>query len=445
MRQISGPDTQPWPSLRQAWYVVAVLEIAALLSYIDRFILGVLIEPIRGELAITDTQISLIAGGAFAIFFGFMALPLGRLADRTNRTRLIAFGVAGWSVMTLLSGLSRSYWELLLYRAGVGVGEASLSSSAYSLLCDYFPPHRLPLAISTYFVAATLGAAIGLTAGGWLSQWATSAGPVWLPLLGTLTPWRLCMVAVGLPGLLVALLVLTIREPARRGRLTPGADAPKSLPLRDIGRFVRDRRGFFVTHHVGFSLLAIYAYGLFIWGPTLLSRSYGLSTGRAGIVFGLAALVGGLVGAYASGGWAQILMRRGQHDAPMRLAAWATALLAPLAVIAPLAGDAMSATVLLGAALLLIAAASAVAPLILQLVAPNELRGQLLALFAFVSVVAGLGGGPTLVALLTEHVFGYPQALRYALAIVGGGAASLATALLFLGRAPFRAARFVPA
>ena len=379
-----------------------MLIIAALLSYVDRFILGVLIEPIRRDLGITDTQVSFIAGSAFAVFYGFMALPLGRLADYKNRVRIIAIGIFCWSVMTAVCGLSRTYWQLLIARMGVGIAEASLSSCAYSLISDHFPPARLPLAISVYVAAVMLGSGVGLIAGGSVFELTMRAGSMEVPGLGLLQPWQTSLIVVGLPGVLVSVLVLSIREPLRRHRLT-SVDRP--LSLREVVSFVRARARFLTFHHAGFSIMVMYTYAVFIWSPTFIARTYGWSVAESGTGFGVVVLLTGVTGTYCGGLLGQMLGKRGIEDSILRVSVYSLILLIPVSIIAPLMPSPTVALSALGLGIFLFSAAMAGAPVALQLVTPNELRGQLTALFSFSSVVIGLGGGPSAVAVLTDHVF----------------------------------------
>lgn len=424
-----------WPSPAYAWYVVMVLVVAALLSYIDRFILGVLIEPIRHDLNITDTQVSLVAGSAFALFYGFMALPLGRLADYKNRVHIIALGVFCWSVMTATCGLAQTYWQLLLARMGVGVAEASLSSSAFSLIADHFPPSRLPVAMSVYIAAVMLGSGVGLLAGGSVFELTMRMGAMHVAGVGLLQPWQISLIAVGLPGVLVSLLVLSIREPLRRNRST-AADRP--LPIREVVRFVRERARFLGFHHAGFSIMAAYTYAVFIWSTTLISRTYGWSVADAGMAFGIVVLLTGVTGLYCGGLLGQILTRRGVNDAILRVSVYSMAVLAPVSIVAPLMPTPFVGLCALGVTIFIFSVAMAGAPVALQLIAPNELRGQLGALFSFTSVVVGLGAGPSAVALLTDHVFGDPAAIRYSMAIVGGVTAAGGGILVAASLRPYR-------
>ena len=224
-------DAQPaWANPLYAWFVVLVLTIAYTCSFIDRQILTLLIEPIRRDLHITDTQVSLLGGLAFSILYTTLGIPIARLADQTHRRNLMAAGLAFWSIMTATCGLARSFWGLFAARIGVGVGEAALSPAAFSLLADYFPPQRLARAISVYSMGLYFGAGLALMIGGSVVKAVSSAPVHELPIIGEVFPWQMTFFAVGLLGLPALLLMFTIREPVRRG--VAQKPAPAQAPRR---------------------------------------------------------------------------------------------------------------------------------------------------------------------------------------------------------------------
>ena len=198
-----------------AWYVVAVLMLAYVCSFVDRQVLALMVPAVRRDLGISDTQMSLLMGLSFALFYSILGLPIGRLADRSSRRRIIVWGIAVWSVMTALCGAARNYWQLFLARMGVGVGEAALSPPAYSLIADYFPKDRLGTAIGVYSLGIYLGSGLAMMLGGWVTGRVAAAAMWTLPLIGEVRPWQAVFFVIGLPGLLLALWVGTLREPAR--------------------------------------------------------------------------------------------------------------------------------------------------------------------------------------------------------------------------------------
>jgi len=214
----SGPDpaADQRPSNAYAWYVVAVLTLTYTVSFIDRQIMSLMIEPIRRDLNITDTQVSLLIGLAFAVFYTLLGIPIARLADRRSRRTIIAVGIATWCFMTAFCGLARSYAQLFLARVGVGVGEAALSPSALSIISDYFPKRTRGRAIAVYNTGISLGTGLAMIVGGALVAHVMVSPPVRLPFVGELYAWQTVFMLVGLPGLFLALLMFTVREPRRR-------------------------------------------------------------------------------------------------------------------------------------------------------------------------------------------------------------------------------------
>lgn len=417
-----------------AWFVVAVLLTAYTLSFIDRMILSLLVGPIRADLGISDTQMSLLMGFAFAIFYSLLGIPLGTVADRGSRRGLIVAGVAAWSVMTALCGLTRSYATLFLARVGVGVGEATLSPAAYSILGDYFPRERLGRAMAVYSIGVPLGSGIALVAGALVVKLVSEGPATALPVLGELAPWRLAFLVIGLPGLLVALLIaLTVREPTR----ACGARAPVR---GEFAAFLRGHRTALTAHFCGMALVALVMYGAMAWIPQFLHRTYGMSTPQAGLWFGAATALCGAAGLLLGGWLADRMYRRGLKDAHLRVIRLNAVILLPLFIGMALAPTAAMALALMIAGMLLGTIHGGVAGAALQMIAPGHLRARLVALYFLVANLIGLGLGPTSIALATDHVFGNDAALRYAIALVTAIALPVAAVILTLGLKPFAAA-----
>jgi len=208
-------ESQPQSSLAYGWLTVGLLTIAYVFSFIDRYVLGLLIEPIKADLGLTDTQIGLLLGPAFAIFYATMGLPLGWLADRKNRVKIVAIGIAVWSIATAASGLARNFTHLFVARMSIGVGEATLSPCAMSIISDSFPPEKRSRPIAVYTMALSVGAGFASLLGAGVLTWAKSGGTMTLPGIGELMPWQATFFIVGLPGLILSVLFFLLREPAR--------------------------------------------------------------------------------------------------------------------------------------------------------------------------------------------------------------------------------------
>lgn len=427
----SAPVDPQTPSPAYAWYVVAVLLLAYTLSFIDRMILSLLVGPIRADLGISDLQMSLLMGFAFAVFYSALGIPLGWLADRRGRKGLIVAGVAAWSLMTAACALARGYVGLFLTRIGVGVGEATLSPAAYSMLGDYFPREKLGRAMAVYSIGVPLGSGIALVAGSLVVKFVTEGPVVALPLLGELAPWRLTFLWIGLPGLLVAALIaLTVREPKRLGEVS-------ATPRGEFLAFLRAHPAAIASHFSGMALVALVMYGAMAWIPQFLHRTYGMPVPQAGLWFGVATAACGACGLLLGGWMADNMYRRGFKDSHLRVIRLNAILLIPLFVgmaLAPTVGIALALMIL---GMLLGTIHGGVAGAALQLITPNRLRARMVALYFLVANLVGLGLGPTAIALVTDLGFHDDAALRYGLAIVTAVALPISAIILTLGLKPF--------
>ncbi len=267
-----------WPSRSYAWFVVIVLMTLYIFSFIDRMIIALLVAPIKADLNLTDTHIGLLHGLAFALFYTFMGIFIARLADNWNRTKLIAIGVLIWGLATAACGLAGSFAFLFAARVLVGVGEASLSPAAYSMISDYFPPEKRARAMSVYTSGIYFGVGAALIFGGIVIGLINRMGGLSLPVVGTVAPWQAVFFAVGLPGVLFFVIVrLFIREPERR---EVSATPPTFAAFR---AFAMKRRNLYLTHYVGFAFLVLYSYSFSAWTPAVLTRSFGSTSSETGV------------------------------------------------------------------------------------------------------------------------------------------------------------------
>jgi MFS family permease len=423
-----------YPPTRRAWYAVAILTIAYIFSFIDRQILSLLVVPIRRDLHISDTQMSLLMGLSFALFYTLFGFPIGRLADSRSRRNIITGGVITWSLFTAGCGLAGSYLQMFLMRFGVGVGEAALSPPAYSLLSDYFPPQRRALALSVFGLGIFLGSGMALILGGIIVPYTSAGGIVTLPLIGlSIFRWQLTFFLIGLPGLLAAALVRTIREPVRQE-----CKAAVVEPIRAVFAYIGKHRATFGCHHLATALNTFAAYATTAWIPTFFMRTHGWSAGHAGLVYGSMMVVFSSLGILSGGWYCDYLARRGYRDAHFRVGLTISLLALPPALLYPLMPTAELALVFLIPWTFLNATIYGVAPAAIQQVAPNEMRAQVSAMYLFVINLIGMGGGPTAAALLTDHVFHDDNMLRYSLVIIYAGAFSTAALLWWLGLKPYR-------
>jgi MFS family permease len=422
-----------YPSSARAWVTVAILMVAYVLSFVDRQILNLLVEPIRRDLLINDTQMSLLMGLSFALFYTICGIPLGRVADTRSRRGLIAIGVLFWSAATAACGMAKLYWQFLLCRIGVGVGEAALSPAAYSLIADSFPAERRATAISVYSMGVYLGSGLAFLVGGLVIQFASAQGNVLLPVLGEVRPWQLIFLILGGAGVLFTLLMLAVKEPARRG-----AGAGVAVPLADVGRYIHANRRTVLLHNFGVAGLAFAGYGSAAWVPTFYIRTYGWDAGQVGIVYGCIVAVFGCLGIVFGGRLADWMAKRGRSDANMRVGLYAALGALPLVLLFPLMDTAFWASVLLAPTVFCLSMPFGVVPAAIQEIMPNSMRGQASAIYLFVITLIGLGIGPTAVALVTDFVFADDNALRYSLLIVTTLAVLMSIVLLGKSLKPYR-------
>jgi len=417
-----------WPKRRQAWLWLAVLLCAYACSYIDRQILSLMVDPIKADLNITDSQFSLLHGLSFAMLYCILGFPVGDLVDRVHRGKLIAGGVIVWSVMTALCGTASSFGRLFLTRIGVGVGEATLNPAAYSLLADCFPPHRLGRAMSIYIGGAGVGAGIAFMLGGAVVEAVQHIGA--LPLLGEMRPWQKAFLLVSLPGLPIAIALLLLREPARRGKLQATA-----VPWPVFFRFVADRRALLARFMFGTACSAAITLATLNWAPALLMRTFKLGAADVGFVLGAVSMVG-IVGGLLLGAYvAEWAARRGVKNAQIRVGAVATLLAVPPAIAMAVAP---TLTTALAALLVLLVVSNmpfGIASATLQSMTPNQLRGRMSAFLLFCQNGFGMVCGPLIPALLTDYFFdgdgtrvGYSIAIAITFFGVFGGLSLLSAA-----------------
>jgi len=421
------------------WWVVFLLFLAYTLGSIDTRIMTLMFGEIRADLKLGDFEMSLLQGFATVLFVAVAGVPVGRIVDRIgSRGKFLALGVVFWSLATALCGLARSFGQLFLGRVAVGVGETTLGPSAYSLISDYFGPRRRALAISVYALGYPVGGGLGLVIGGLVLKAAQGWGDVILPWIGLVRPWQMAFFIVGLPGLVVALLVASIREPARQA--PPPSMAEGAPSLREAAAFLVRRRRIYASLMLATGLLGTLAIGTAIWYPTFLIRTYGMTPSEAGYAFGTLMIVCGVAG-NLSGGWLSgALMARGMIDAnPRIMIAVTLAKVVPL-VVGPLMPNATLALACMGLATFIGQFSNGVAFAALQDITPSRMRGQVSALAALMVAVLGTALGSSLIAAVTQFVFGQDGDLRYSISLCAAVIAPVAALLFFVAMRPYREA-----
>jgi len=403
---------------RGGWYanyVLGLLLLAYVFSFIDRNILALMVGPIRQDLQISDFEMSLLQGPAFAVFYSTMALPIAHLADSTRRAGIIAWGIAIWSAMTAGCGVAHTFASIFTLRLGVGLGEAALSPPAASLLSDYFSPERYPRAMAIYSLGISLGTGMSFLVGGLVVAAVSGVDEVTLPLVGTLRSWRLTFFVIGIPGLLLAVVIYTIREPRRRGGIVGTDGQLEKIPLPVVSRFLLKRWRLYVSFPICTAFLGIFGYGMSAWYPTFLIRTYDLSIGQAGTLFGLVYVVFGPLGTLFGVRFAERLQESGYRDGHIRFIFLASFGMLIFGVFGPLMPTVESALAMLVPAVFLKSSYLGSSASAMQLVTPNQLRAKVTAMQVFFATIIGMTLGASGIAFLTDFVFVDDLAIRYSL------------------------------
>ena len=429
-----------WPHPLQSWYMVFVLTLAYTFSFLDRQILTLLVGPIRHDLQISDFQMSLLLGFAFGIFYSIVGLPISRLIDRMSRRNIIFVGITFWCLMTAACGMAKNYTHLFLARIGIGAGEATLNPSAFSMVSDSFPERRRPLATAVFHLGIPFGSGMALIIGGYVIDYVAGLDPASIPLFHLTYSWQLTFLLVGFPGLLVALLVLTIKEPRRRGLLRTGGGqdtAPQQVPVRDVTAFIVARKVAYITIILGIGMKITLGYGSNAWIPSYFIRSFGWSAGEFGRIYGPISILVGLVSIPLAGILANKLADRGHRDANIRVILLGYIIGIPFAILAPFMPDPYLAVAMFMASLFF-TNFHVLAPATLMAITPNQMRGQIAALYVFVVNILGLGLGPSIVAGFTDFLFGSDLAVGKSLALLAGILGPLGVIILYAGLRAYR-------
>ena len=405
---------------------ITLLIAASACSFTDRQILSLLVVPIQRDLQLSDTGVSLLIGLAFVVCYALAGPPIGLLVDRKRRWRIVSLGIAFWSVATGLCSFAGSYVHLFLCRMGVGVGEATLNPAAYSLIPDLVRRERIGISIATFGLGVYVGAGLALLIGGQIVGLLTVHPTVSLPLLGEMRSWQAVFLVLAVLGLPLAAMAWLMPEPARTGG---GAGSAPSIG--EVFAFVGANRRILVGATLCWAGTLMAGYSVGAWFPTFMIRTHGWSAPEVGLWFGLIIVGFGATGAIC-GGLASDWMAARYGDGRLRAVLLLALSAIPFAIALPLAGAPATALVLTAGFVSLQAAGAGAAPSVLQDLLPGRMRGLGSALAQAVTVLFGLGLGPTLVALVTDFGFGDKAMLRYALAIViplmllGAGLAGLA-------------------
>lgn len=405
----------------------------AILSYLDRYIIALLAEPIIAEFGVTATDIGLLIGLGFGLVYSVAALPLAHWLDHGTRVRIVAGGVAFWSLCTAFSGLAPDYGTLLASRVGVAIGEAVLVPATVSLIADLFPAERRTLPTAIFMATCSLMGAGAFILGGLAYGLAEHLAPVL-----DLEAWRTTMLLVGIPGLILApIFLLTAKEPKRA---KDHENTYENTSLSAITAYLRQHVRYYLPFFSAIGIAAIGTYSLISWTTSMLARSYGMPLSQAGSLYGTVGLATGLIAAAfwpAASGW---VLRKGRVDLNMVLLAVGLAVAHLALTSLALIDDRKLVLVAIGLATFGIAASGSLAVLIIQSAAPTQMRARITSLYVLVGNLVGLTMGPPLSAWISENIFTGPDAMRSSLALMGAVMLPIVLVLLLVAHKGYRQA-----
>lgn len=427
------PPAAPERSSYQ-WYVVIICMVAYILSFVDRQILSLMIEPIKADLMLSDTQFSLLQGLAFSLFYAFMGVPIAALADKKSRVKIISVGIAFWSLATAACGLSKNFIQMFLARLSVGAGEAALSPAFYSIVADLFPKHKLGRALGVYAIGAFIGSGLAFLIGGYVIGLLKDVSFITLPVIGEIKTWQLTFMIVGLPGVLLALLmILTVREPERKGlKMDANGVAVKASFKNSMG-FIKTHKKTFFCHFIGFSFYTMMLYSLLGWAPAYYMRHFALDASQTGYILGSIILVANTSGALFCGWLIDFFSKRGYSDAAIRAGAIGCAALIIPSVLFTQVNNMQLSFALIFVAMFFSTFPIPASAAATQMLTPNQLRSQVSAKFLLISNLIALGVGTTAVALITDRYYENTLMVGNSISIVNAIAGLVGVFLLYKG------------
>jgi len=417
---------------RLGWYTVYMTAIVAIMSQIDRGVLALFVQPMKRDFGLSDTQVSVLLGFAFTFFYVVGGPILSRMADGGVRKSVIAGALAVWSVATAACGFAQNYWAFFAARAVIGGTESGCGPASLAMIADAVPRERLPRAFAIYNSGFLGGQALSLLFGGVLIGLLANVAPIVLPGIGTIHNWQLVFMMLGVPGLVIAAVFwTTVPEPGRKGGTRPGG-----FPLREVIGCIVSQRALHIPLIGGVLLMAFQTYGLLPWLPAFYERTYGWGPAIIGPALGIVTLVCSTVGLFAGARLAEVMGER-RDDANLRVLYLAQLLPIPLFVAAPLMPNAWWALGLNAIGMVLGAMGAAGFNAALNLATPNEMRSQVIVLYFMLQNAIAGSLGPTVVALLTDHVAHSEADLRYVIAGVRLVAGPLTAYFLWKSLAPY--------
>ncbi len=421
------------PDLRYAWYVVGVLMTVYMIGFVDRQILSLLVGPVKAALGVTDVQVGVLQGFAFVMLFALMGVPMGALADRYGKRRVLMLGLVIWCAFTAACGFAGGFWSLFLFRVGVGLGEATISPCCLSLIAQSFPAEKRALATSVFVSSGSIGVGLAFTVGGQLVDYV--AGLPEMRAFGSLAddPWRVAFVLVGCAGLLLLPFMMTIREPTPVGPRTGLRQGGSELVA-----FVRANARLLSRHLGAFAAFSAIAYGVLAWAPSYFIRGFGWTPSQFGLVFGLTFAIPSVTGTIFGGWWSSRMRRAGREDANFAIMRWGLAGVGVPAALAPVVPSPLLAMALYGVVAFFLSFPTGVSAAAVQDYTPAPLRARVTALYYVAVSLGGVGLGPLVVGMLTDYVFRDESLVGRSLAVSGALCGLLAFVLISAAAREFR-------
>ena len=430
-----GAPGQPWPSRGRALWSLFVLTIVVMFTVLDRQILALMIEPVKADFGVTDTQAALLLGAAFSLTYGIAGLPIARIADTANRRNLVAICLAFWSLATMACGVAQNYTQLFLARLGIGIGESGYGPATWSIVTDSFPREKVAFATGTLAIGATIGTGLALFMGGAVLSLVAHLPPVSLPFGGVMRPWQWAFIIVGAPGLVWTLMLLTTREPARRG--VAESERKKSIPVREVARYMLTDWRAYLAVIGGLGMKMLMVLGIAQWMPTFYHRQFGWALADIGMIAGGIAMVIAPIALILGGKLSERWMRQGRTDANLRIVLYGLMISVPIHVVAPLLPDPWMVIGVNSVALFVASLGTGPAIAAFQLITPNRMRAQVSSVSQFCTNVFAFALGPLIVALFTDYLFRDPHMLRYSISLCSAILGPITILITWQGLKPY--------
>jgi MFS family permease len=406
---------QPWPKPRQAGYTLFVLTIVVMFTVLDRQVLSLMIEPVKAQFGISDTQAALLLGAAFSITYGIAGLPIAKIADTWNRRNLVAICIAFWSLATMACGLAQTYAQLFVARLAIGIGESGYGPATWSMVTDTFPRERVAFGTSMLSVGALVGTGLALLVGGGALALVAHLPVFEVPFIGVhIKPWQWPFIIVGAPGLIWALVVMSLKEPVRRGFATTHGRVVRSV---DVVRYMAADWRTYVAVIGGTAMKYLMSIGSGQWLPTLFRREFGWELSRIGVTLGLITLVASPIGLLLGARLSERWTRLGVPGANLRIVFFSLCVSVPLAIIYPLIPNPYVLLCLHGTSLFVAALGTGPAVAAFQVITPNQMRAQVSSVSQFSTNVLAFALGPLIVALFTDFLFKDTHDLKYSMSL----------------------------